>query len=159
MGWNDKRFVFLIVSQDWKMSLPWEDRITHYFLPEEFCHSFTDTNTNAENIIHRLGLMQNLSHTLNKCNNLKMRRDKFYYSVWLFCDGLVILVWPTDKSVHCASSHSYFSRETLHHCEKLGRNSGSGAQPIPHFLLNHCITALMILSTPLQTSLRNCSVS
>jgi len=155
MGWNDKRFVLLIVLQDWKMSVPWEDQITRYFHPEEFCHSFTDTNRKAENIIHRLGLMQHPSHTLIKCDNLEMQRDKFYYSVLLFCDGLVILAWRPEKSVHCAKSHSCFSRDTLHHWEKPVRNAGSGAQPVPHFLLNHCITAGMILST----SLRNCSVS
>lgn len=108
MGWNDKRFVLLIVSQDWKMSVPGEDQITRYFHPEEFCHSFTDTNTNAENIIHRLGPTQRPSHALNKCNNLKMQRDRFYYSVLLFCDGLVVLMWAPDNSVHRANSHSCF---------------------------------------------------
>lgn len=114
---------------------------------------------NAVNIIHGLGLMQHPSHTLNRCNSLKMWRDKFYYSVLLFCDGLVILVWPAGKSVHCANSHSCFSRDTLHHCKKLVGSLGHGAQPVPHPLLHHCVTALMMLSTPLQTSLRNCSVS
>lgn len=111
MGWNDKRFVLLVVSQDWKMSVPWEDLITRYFHPEEFCHSFTDINTNAESILHWLGLMQHPTHILNKHNDLRMQRDKFYYSVLLSYDGLVILMWPPDKSVHCANSHSYFSRD------------------------------------------------
>lgn len=95
---------------------------------------FTDRNTNAENITLRLGLVQHPSRTLNKCNNLKMRGDKVYYSVLLFCDGLVILMWPTDKSVHSANSCSCFSRVTLHRCKKCVINSGSGVQPIPHFL-------------------------
>lgn len=55
------------------------------------CHSFTDINTNAKSDTHRLGRMQHPSHTRIKCSDLKMRRDKFYYSVLLFCDALVIL--------------------------------------------------------------------
>jgi len=106
--------LYVVVLQDWKMSVLWEDQIVYYFHPEEFsCFQLSilpDTITKAESIPHGLGLMPH--YTLCMLNNTLKMWGITLTIVLLFCDGLVILMWPTDKS-HTVQTVICISPETL----------------------------------------------
>lgn len=106
--------LYVVVLQDWKMSVLWEDQIVYYFHPEEFsCFQLSilpDTITKAESIPHGLGLMPH--YTLCMLNNTLKMWGITLTVVLLLCDGLVILMWPTDKS-HTVQTVICISPETL----------------------------------------------